>query len=78
MFINVRPGRSKGFFAAEVSDLNGRLHTLDGVWAPDLAGAHLRFEKVATDWDRYDAPSDEVLAARTAEIVEQCRIWGCE
>lgn len=79
MFANVRPDPIRtGFFEADVSDLNGRFHTLGGVWAKDIDGAHIRFEKIALDWDSYDAPSDEEMADRTIALLREIAIWGCE
>jgi len=85
MFLSIAPsarhasaGRINSFFQAEVSDANGRFHLLDGVWAKDIAGAHKAFEKIASDWDSYDAPSDEVMEAETKALLADIAIWGCE
>ena len=85
MFINIAPsirhhveGRNASWWQADVSDLNGRFHLLDGVWGKDIAYAHKAFEKIALDWDSYDAPSDEAMEASTQALLDDIAIWGCE
>ncbi len=87
MFINVRPsdkftpsrpGLPVTWWQGEVSDLNGRFHTLDGIWGPNIAHAHKKFEELSASWDTFDAPSDEEMERSKQALLDDIAIWGCE